>query len=174
MSEGTRRLFIALWPGEALRNELVQATHEHAVASGGRVVPAANLHITLAFLGSVVDSRVETIERCMDDVKIEPFEILFGEIVWWKRQALLCLEPTAGDERLQMLVDRLRRSLADRGFEVESRPFRPHVTLAREVEREWLRVPIKTVRWTADRVVLIESTLTEKGSRYAVVPVGGS
>lgn len=62
MREPTRRLFFALWPDETLRATFAHATHKAVRASGGRLVPARNLHVTLLFLGSVA-------ERCIPELK---------------------------------------------------------------------------------------------------------
>ena len=40
----------------------MHATHKAARASGGRPVPAHNLHVTLLFIGSVAESRIPEIE----------------------------------------------------------------------------------------------------------------
>ena len=55
---GVRRLFFAFWPDEMERQRLVQATAGAAGMSGGRLVPAESLHVTLAFLGSVPERRI--------------------------------------------------------------------------------------------------------------------
>ena len=41
-----------------MRQAMAQATRKAARASGGRPVPAHNLHVTLAFLGSVAERRL--------------------------------------------------------------------------------------------------------------------
>lgn len=54
----TRRVFFSLWPEDALRGEILRGIGDFVSASGGRAVPAANLHVTLLFLGSVEESRI--------------------------------------------------------------------------------------------------------------------
>jgi 2'-5' RNA ligase len=64
------------------------------------------------------------------------------------------------------------------GFEPEERPFRPHVTLAR-CDPNWPRGAAEKFAsafpgeigppFTVDRGVLMESRLSPRGARYAVV-----
>ncbi|HYL02781.1 MAG TPA: 2'-5' RNA ligase family protein, partial [Steroidobacteraceae bacterium] len=56
--ERTRRLFFALWPDAAQRTVLAHAVRKAVRNCGGRPVPAESLHVTLAFLGSVPESRM--------------------------------------------------------------------------------------------------------------------
>jgi len=53
VSPATRRLFFALWPDEATREQLAHITRKAVRGSGGRPIPVENLHSTLVFLGSV-------------------------------------------------------------------------------------------------------------------------
>ena len=62
-----------------------------------------------------------------------------------------------------------------RGFDVENRPFRPHVTLARIKAQKGLpglkkvvagHRAVKAGRFTADRVVLFHSILDPDGARH--------
>jgi 2'-5' RNA ligase len=128
------------------------------------------LHITLVFLGAVVQARVADAQECVAATIFTPFELLLGEIGWWEQQKLLCLEPTAGVEQLVELVDRLRVVLRKRGFAIEHRPFRPHVTLARDVLREHVFKPIRQLHWHVQRIELVESQTLPTGSSYTIVP----
>jgi 2'-5' RNA ligase len=54
--------------------------------------------------------------------------------------------------------------------------FRPHLTLARHCARAAHHGPVQPVRWTVERLSLVESTLGVGGSRYRIVvewPLGG-
>src|SRR2546421_394268 len=66
--EPTRRLFFALWPSEALQSAFTHATRKAVRACGGRPVPAHNLHVTLAFLGSVPERRIPELRLISDQV----------------------------------------------------------------------------------------------------------
>lgn len=176
MSEPARRLFFALWPTDELRRRIEHETRHAARHSGGRTIPADNLHITLAFLGAVGESRLPDVLACGRTIDVRPFEFALGKLRWWPRQERLCLEP--GDEpgndhesahALAELVGRLRAALHASGFEVERRPFRAHVTLARDVRREHEFKPIRELRWQVERIDLIESHTGSRGSRYEVL-----
>jgi 2'-5' RNA ligase len=80
------------------------------------------------------------------------------------------MEPADGQGKLMELVDRLRAALKYRGFPIEQRPFRAHLTLAREVGRFDVNSDAtRAVRWPVDRIELVESTVAKKGSLYTVV-----
>jgi 2'-5' RNA ligase len=170
MTEPSRRLFFALWPSDELRQQIEHETRKAARHSGGRVIPAANLHITLAFLGSTPESKLPDAIACARETAVGPFELTLGNLQWWERQQLLCLESTAGVEALQDLVGRLQSSLRTKGFAIEGRPFRPHVTLAREVLREHEFKPIKQLCWQVRGIELVESRTLPAGSEYTVLP----
>jgi 2'-5' RNA ligase len=170
MNERTRRLFVALWPSDELRHDIEHETRFAARHSGGRVVPARNFHITLAFLGAVPESRVIDSIECVTTTKVAPFELILGDLNWWERQELLCLEPQSGGEALTELVGRLQRALRGKGYAVEHRPYRPHVTLARDVRRDHAFKPIRELRWQVQRMELVESQTAATGSIYTIVP----
>jgi len=168
--ERTRRLFVALWPSDELRHDIEHETRHAARHSGGRVIPQRNFHITLAFLGPVPDGRIADARQCVTSTKVEPFELIVETLAWWERQELLCLEPTAGVEPLVVLVDCLRNALRKSGFVVEYRPFRPHVTLARDVRRNHTFKPIRQLHWPVHRIELVESETSATGSVYSILP----
>ena len=169
MADRTRRLFFALWPKDELRREIEHETRFAARHSGGRVIASSNFHFTLAFLGSVPESRLAALFRCRDSVAIEPFELILGVLKRWPRQELLCLEPISGQDRLADVADRLRAALRAESFEIERRPFRAHLTLARDVRREHEFKPIKPIHCLVERMELVESQVTDRGSTYTVL-----
>jgi len=169
VNEPARRLFIALWPADELRHEIEHETRHAARHSGGRVIAARNLHITLAFLGAVPESRIAALHHCIGVTTVQPFDLILQAINWWERQELLCLEPIAGAEALQECVERLHAALRHSGFAVERRPFRPHLTLARDVRRDHAVKPIKALHWPVQRMELIESQNSGRGSEYTVL-----
>ncbi len=62
---GSRRLFLALWPDQGVRKLLEDLQKESGAQASGRPVNVDNLRITLKFLGSVSENRVdEILEIC--------------------------------------------------------------------------------------------------------------
>jgi 2'-5' RNA ligase len=169
MTESVRRLFFALWPSDTLRDQIEHETRHASHHSGGRVIPASNFHITLAFLGSVPDSRIPELQRCALATELQPFELVLQSINWWEQQELLCLEPVAGADALIEWVSRLHKPLRVGGFAIEHRPFRPHLTLARDVTRNHVIKPIKALHWKVERMELVESQPAQRGSVYTVL-----
>ena len=137
-SEARLRLFVALELPEAFREEL--AAWRGGVLSGSdglRLLPAEQLHVTLAFLGSRAEGEVDRIAACVRS-SCAPFgaavQMNSGAMkgVPPKRPRLLALDledPSRGCAELQAAIS---AGLAAGGFyEPEERPFWPHVTLAR-------------------------------------------
>src|SRR5579859_6565187 len=94
--EATRRLFFALWPNEALRAAFAHSVHGAAKACGGRPVPADNLHVTLAFLGSVPQRQLSELQSIAGQVAqtfpVEwvPLHLRFERLEHWKKAQVLC------------------------------------------------------------------------------------
>lgn len=99
-------------------------------------VPTDNLHLTLKFLGDVVDREVPQVCRAIRSVcsTTEPFEVELagtGGFPSIDRPRVLWAGIVAGGEPLIDLVARLEIELAKLGFKPEPRDYRPHLTLGR-------------------------------------------
>ena len=77
----------------------------------------------------------------------------------------------------QTLVDTLWERLLPLGIEREERPWRPHFTLVRRVRRPPPKLTIPAVRWSCDRLALVESVSGPDGLHYTPLaewPLGKS
>jgi len=165
----TKRLFFAIWPRDSERREIDSATRNHVDISRGRPTKLSNLHVTLAFLGSIPADRVGNVEAAAGLVRSAPFVLSLESLQYWKRPGILalCAEPTPVE--LAELVHGLWRGLEPCGFTSDPRPFKAHVTLARRAER---RPPLDDsfrVAWKVDDFVLAESVTDPEGACYKVL-----
>jgi 2'-5' RNA ligase len=161
-----RRLFFALWPDEAERRALVEAFGAAVAAAGGRTVATANLHLTLEFLGPVAAAELPALAALGATLALPDEALVLDRLDWWREAAVLVAVPSVPAAALAAAQAELRRTLKGRGFRVDSRPFRPHVTLAREVRAPPRPCPA-SVAWSIRDLALVESVASPTGSRYA-------
>jgi len=153
-----------------MREAMVRATRKAAQASGGRPVPATNLHVTLAFLGSVLERRLGELAAIAAGAATGgPFEIAFDHLEHWRAAQLLCALPAEAPAPIMELVGGLQDGLAASGFAPDLRPFRPHVTVVRKVPRPGRIEQIHPVEWSFTELALVESRTLATGALYSVV-----
>jgi 2'-5' RNA ligase len=149
-------------------------------AASGRAVPSANLHVTLVFLGSVPEARLELLGSIARSVATAfpshavPVTVTLTAVEHWKRAQLLCAvadkaEPAPSGGALSALVEALREQLLREGFAPDLKPFRAHVTLARKVARSARRQEMPRVTWSFRNFALVASRTAPSGSLYSVV-----
>ena len=137
------RSFIAIELPDTLKDEinrLESGLQKAMPGSGTKWVNAHSIHLTLKFLGNIDISQVNSIEKAMELVSGEtaPFQLKTGALGAFpnlRRVQVVWIGLTGGVDRLQVLQQALDSSLARIGFGLETRPFNPHLTLAR-VRRE--------------------------------------
>ena len=148
------RLFIAIRFSEEILDALLRAQEQlRRGGARGNFSAPENLHLTLAFIGE--SSDVLTLRRVIDRAAGAPFPLAvsgagrFGAL-WW-----------AGVEEnpaLEALAARLREGCKRAGFRIDEKPFRAHVTLARELKYDALpRLEIPRTEMTVTRVSLMKS-----------------
>ena len=180
------RLFIAVDLTDAVRQRIAaeQRRLERVAAGAVRWVRPGQLHVTLAFLGSI-DARqagavVAAIERGFGQ---PPFSLAFGglgALPSAHRPRVLYLGLTSGADQIVALQRLVARRLEDNGVELERRPFRPHLTLARwrEADSADARDLLASAeqgslaREDVDRVTLYESRLSPKGATHTPLAEG--
>lgn len=167
--EKKRRLFFALWPGEARRAAIEEAMRRRVETSRGRAIPPENLHVTLVFVGGVAESRLEHVIDCAARVRGVRFELDFDQLEVWGRARVLCLTTSRVPSALAHLEEQLRFNLLNAQFDIRQEEYRPHVTLARDVRKRNTRESIAPIAWPVEDFVLAESRPMRSGSEYRVV-----
>jgi 2'-5' RNA ligase len=177
-SEPTRRLFFALWPGEEERAALLHAARKLVRAGGGRPVPAANLHVTLAFLGAVPAARVPELSAIASRAAAAfprealPLTLTLQGVAHWAHSQLLAIlarEEAGLAPGAQALARTLCHEAAGAGFDPDLKPFRAHVTVARKVARAPHASAMHPVAWSFAAFALIESRTLASGAAYSTV-----
>lgn len=164
------RLFFALWPDSATQKSWHRDLAPYLDPFGGHRVPAANLHLTLAFLGELPGDRVNDLIRLGDDLPTDAVALRFDRIESWKNARVACLRPAETPPALTRLAGQLATGLQLAGLGLEARHFRPHVTLARQATVPAASLPVwPAVEWQAPAVALVRSRLSPAGSEYAVL-----
>ncbi|MEM7396529.1 MAG: RNA 2',3'-cyclic phosphodiesterase [Verrucomicrobiota bacterium] len=133
----SRRMFIALEISSDVRDALAMVQTKLKTA-GTRVkwVPPENIHLTLVFLGQLVNEEIQRVKTVMEQTlsgagsfKVDVAGIgTFGSAgsprtVW--------AGIVAGSNRLIEMQKKLSDGLGLEGFAQEKRPFKPHLTLGR-------------------------------------------
>jgi 2'-5' RNA ligase len=167
------RLFIAIaLPNEAkvvlgtVADELARQADE------GRLVRRENLHLTLAFIGETerVQDALEATRRAQWLGLPEPFALTImgvgsfakhrGAHSWWAG-----IEPS---KPLETLAAAVKSELAEAGFTLEKRSFKPHITLARGVRTSHpLVLAYDPLTVWATHLTLYKSDLSGPTPRYA-------
>jgi 2'-5' RNA ligase len=184
-----RRLFFALpLPSEATEEiaALVERVRAEGVPGGGRDVRWVRLdglHLTLRFLGPTTDDRLEPAIEAVHAAASgrASFDVAIGGAGAFPaigRPRALWLGLRAGVEELTGLAVAIDRALADAGWKLDAKPFRPHLTLARSDgvpagagigARLAQEAAGMDLRFRAERIGLYESLTGGGPARY--VPV---
>ena len=152
----TQRLFLALWPDGPARHQL--SLHARAWTWPPDCVQylPVDWHVTLHFIGEVPTVRVADIAANVV-LPFQAFEcVLERPRLWPHGLAVLCANKVPA--ALQDLHDRLGDALCGLGLPVETRPYCPHVTLARRADTAVLPVIPPSVVWQISRYALVVST----------------
>lgn len=171
------RYFVAIPLPNDARDQLVRA--QPAATDGLRIVSREDLHLTLHFLGEVAEAQTEALHRALAQVRLKPFPISVtgsgsfpqgsgGAVFFYAR-----VEPAPA---LVELHCRVGTSLRDAiGFQIEPRPWVPHITLARsesalppaEIEKlSQALAPLQIESLAVDRFSLYLSELVNGLPRY--------
>jgi len=127
------RLFIAINFNEEIKEKLKAARDNlKELSRKGNFTRDENLHLTLVFIGET--QRFSDIAKIMDETDFAPFEIAIKGGGYFKRRGgNLYYAKVLNNENLTSIYNALYTKLTRAGFNIEDRPYTPHITLGREV-----------------------------------------
>ena len=167
-----QRLFFALWPSLELSRELYGVAGQ-ILEGDGRRVPPENIHLTLAFLGSVNASFRQCAEQVATSIRTSSFTLTLEQIGCWPKPGILWVGPRHTPEPLSRLVRELNAGLVACGYVPEERSYAAHLTLARKLRRCNKNLPIYPLMWEVRRFSLVQSHTRAEGARYEIVASWG-
>lgn len=130
------RLFIALNFNEEVKaqiNEIIDRVKSNSVQ--GRFVNEEHIHLTLEFLGEIHKNRLDLIKEILDGLEFNKFTFQLTKIGYFKRpEGNIYWIGVKENDTLFDLQKKLHKSLLDKGFELEDREYKPHITLGRKVK----------------------------------------
>jgi 2'-5' RNA ligase len=139
-----------------------------------RWTPDANLHLTIRFLGHLELAVAERIADRLVDANLAAFDLEPGDVGTFKRGPLVrvvWLGLAQGSTEAQQLAAAVESECARVGLEPETRPFNPHLTLARAKPRDGAALPElpaapRIEAWRAGELILYQSRLGRAGAVY--------
>ena len=169
LAAGTARVFFALWPGEAVRDQFMQWAKLLHGTCGGSITKPGNLHITLAFLGNVAISRLDKLKLLASKSRGSAFNLSFSAPDYWRHNRIVWTAPDETPQDLSDLVQKLECSLQIAGFGFDERPYAPHLTLLRKARWDPPAQALEKINWGVSEFVLTRSNRTERGSEYQII-----
>ena len=170
------RLFIALDIPPEIRARLTEYMERARVlAPGARWARVEGLHVTLKFIGHVDDAEVGRIRTALAPIKAAPFEVRFEGMGFFPNPnaARVFWAGVDGGDHLPRLASTIDAAMEKLGFTRETKPYHPHLTLARTSSR-----PLRELRpmladsppqfgtMTAREFFLYQSQPQKGGSKY--------
>jgi 2'-5' RNA ligase len=178
------RLFLAINPPAELRRAIWDAAAPlRDIAPDVAWVPEPKLHLTLKFLGAQPESAVAPLSETLMAVGRSHSVPLvrvgsIGAFPNFRRPRVVWLGVDP-EPRLELLHHDVEVACAKLGYELDGRPFRPHLTLGRvrhqlaDDDLRTLRATARRVRFTdeffARSVDLMESVSGPGGSSYTTL-----
>jgi 2'-5' RNA ligase len=157
------RLFLAIWPDERVGAALERLAQDVALVAQGKPVERAKIHLTLVFIGEVEKAREGAIaavaqaaartRRCM---------LVLDRVGSFRRSRVGWAGASVVPAELAELQARLEGGLRGAGFQLEERPYRAHVTLARKIALPLPMAAIEPMELACDACALVVS----EGGKY--------
>jgi 2'-5' RNA ligase len=123
-----------------LDDEKVLSQVESIISSllslGGDLKPVEreNIHLTLKFLGNVSSAKLDEIRSALAQVTFPPFSLEIkgaGAFPNLKHMNVIWVGIEEGWSQVELIFEQTEKLLHQLGFSRETRPFSPHITVAR-------------------------------------------
>lgn len=163
----SKRLFFAIELPADIQTQVIQWRAQHFPPEAGRPVAAANLHLTLAFLGDISSEKQRALEGLAGRIHQPGFTLHLDDAGQWLRSRVIWLGSRQPPRGLLQLAAMLRAQASRSGCYQSPQPFHPHITLLRDANRA-VTIPPPGFHWSfpVNAFALYESQFIQGRTRY--------
>lgn len=161
-----QRVFLALWPDGTVRRRIDAHVRRWSFDTRSQRYAPGDWHVTLHFLGHVPTDRLPDVADGVA-VHVGPCDLILDQPQVWP-QGLAVVGTSQVPAPLHELHTRLAGALHGLRLSVETRPYRPHLTLARHAGNAKPPTTPHRIVWPVRSYALVAST-GRVGARYAVL-----
>lgn len=162
------RLFFALWPDDEVRQSLALINNKLASQHSGKSMRPENLHLTLAFLGNVAENSLECLVPMANAIEFKRFDLKLDHLELFSRAKIIWAGLENEPLELINLAKELHKGVLRCGIDLDTRAFKPHLTLIRKAKR-LDKQTIKTVNWSVNDFCLVSSVSKQDAVEYKVM-----
>lgn len=146
-----------------------------------RLVNPEILHITLEFLGDITEEQVSILSDMLSKIEFKNLKLEVNEpgvLPNEKHVRVVYCEINGDTERLKEIQNEIRNNLKKLGFRVDSRIFKPHLTIGRVKSPKNKDELIKVIKNLSEykcgvqkisSITLKKSVLKSEGPEYSVL-----
>ncbi len=133
----------------------------------GNYTSEENMHLTLAFIGEYDDP--DKVMEALKEVSFEPFSITLGKTgrfgdLWWMG--------VYQSGELDLLAEKVRKALGDRGIPCDPKQFKAHITFLRRAVYKGTEpgeIPAEPVKMSVESFSLFRSDRGRYGMIYTEI-----
>ncbi len=177
------RCFVGIPLPETYQHSLVQIVEQGQKGLRSKITwtKKGNWHMTLFFLGDVLEESLPGIQKSLAEVSLSAFKFKAsggGFFPSPKNPRVIWVGVNQGVQQCSTLSEKVSEKLVTFGFEPQRKPFKAHLTLGRIKKGvnndnwSWFLRYLNEIQWpeiTIDSFVLWQSQLKPQGPDYLVI-----
>lgn len=171
-----KRIFLALWPDDAMRQQLYEAQKKlkrdpelRPVLQSARSVIPDNIHMSLHFIGSVSLDVLQSLEVCLDEVRCKSFAMSVSTAGCFPRSRVFWLGLKNIPPELAELERQTAACVQQCIEDYRRLPYRAHITLFRKAKTSLELEGLPEINWRVKSFALVESKTCPEGVQYHVL-----
>lgn len=171
------RLFIAINFEESVKDAVQYIMKDiKKYSKQGKFVNNEHMHLTLEFLGEIPPEKVSMIQETMNQLTEERFILELSKIGYFKRrEGNIYWLGFNENPSLFKIQNKLHDLLLEKGFELEEREYKPHLTIGRKVlmnkdfNPDLYLDSLKEIKIPVDKIDLMKSEYINGALKHTVI-----